>query len=126
MNVLSVTRDVEGGGGLVQLPLHLITHMVYLKAKNRVVVHTVDEEYYIMGTLMYWKKAISATGYRFVCADKTNVVNIDRIKAMDSDRHIAYFEEFPTKHSKSCTLTSIRFNEISKRIGIIGSSICFA
>lgn len=116
MEVLSVTRDVDGTAGLVQLPISDIAYMAYIKKINRVTVHTVDHEFYLMGTLVFWQNAIAANGYRFISVDRTNVVNIDRIKYLDKIKHNAYFESEPSKTSKRCTMTSIRFDQISDLI----------
>lgn len=126
MDILSVTKDVDGAEGLIQLPINQIAYMEFLRSKNRVLVHTAKNEYYLMGTLQYWQRAIAAVGHRFVWVDRTYVVNIDRIRVMDSIRHIAFFEDSPSKSSKNCTLTNIRFEEISERTGIKSTSLTFA
>lgn len=119
MDIFSVTNGIDGETGLIQLPLSDIAYMEFERAVNRVLVHTPNQIYYVMGTLQYWQKAIEAAGHRFLWVDRTYVVNIDRIRYMDPVRHIAYFEETPTKESKSCTLTNIRFGEILNKLGAI-------
>ncbi|MNC49300.1 hypothetical protein D3C75_984700 [compost metagenome] len=116
MKVLSVTKDVEGAGGFVRLPISEIAYMAFDKKINRVVVHTPEDEYYLMGTVQYWLNAILADGSTFIWVDRTNVVNIDRIRYMDPILHTAYFVDEPTKSSKRCTLTDIRFDEIESRL----------
>ncbi|KHL95426.1 hypothetical protein QW71_11920 [Paenibacillus sp. IHB B 3415] len=116
MEILSVTRDVDGTAGLVQLPISDIAFMAYIKKINRVVVHTVEDEFYLMGTLVFWQTALVANGHRFISVDRTNVVNIDRIRYLDEIKHNAYFESEPTKKSKRCTLTNIRFDQIADMI----------
>lgn len=124
MDILSVTKDVEGSAGLFQLPMCEIVYMEFVKSINRVAVHTLVEIFYLMGTLQYWQKAIEAVGHRFIWVDRTYVVNIDRVRFMDSVRHIAYFEHLPSKSSKCCTLTNIRFEELERRLeGAQGSPI---
>ncbi|AIQ54553.1 LytTR family transcriptional regulator DNA-binding domain-containing protein [Paenibacillus sp. FSL R7-0331] len=120
MDILSVTRDVEGSGGLVQLPMRDIAYMEFERPINRVVVHTPDRKYYLMGTLQYWHGAILAAGHmNFISVDRTNVVNIDRIRFMDDIRHIAYFDQLPSIISKKCTLTKIKFDDIAIRLGVV-------
>ncbi|NQX43784.1 LytTR family transcriptional regulator DNA-binding domain-containing protein [Paenibacillus tritici] len=116
MEVLSVTRDVDGTAGLVQLPISNIAYMAYIKKINRVTVHTVDDEFFLMGTLVFWQNALVANGYRFISVDRTNVVNIDRIKYLDKTKHNAYFESAPSKTSKRCTMTNIKFDQIADMI----------
>lgn len=117
MDILSVAKDIEGSSGLYQLPVLEIAYMEYQKTINRVVVHTPEKKYYSMGTLVFWQSGLAANGHRFMWVDRTNVVNIDCIKLMDTVRHIAYFDAVPCKTSKKCTFTSGRFNEVLERIG---------
>lgn len=117
MDILSVAKDIEGVSGLYQLPVTEIAYMEYQKTINRVVVHTPGKKYYTMGTLLFWQKALAANGHRFMWVDRTNVVNIDCIKVMDTIRHIAYFDTIPSNGSKKCTFTNGRFVEVVERLG---------
>lgn len=117
METLTVTRDVDGNRGLEFLPIRKIAYMEYLKNINRVVVHTTNQEFYLMGTLQYWQRALEMSGYNFVFLDRGNVVNLDKIVLLDAKYHVAYFEENISKESKRCTLTSIKFKEIQQSLG---------
>ncbi|NOU80599.1 hypothetical protein GC101_17180 [Paenibacillus sp. LMG 31459] len=117
MDILSVAKDTEGVSGLYQLPVKEIAFMLYDKTINRVVVHTPDNNYYTMGTLAFWQEGLAKNGHRFMWVDRTNVVNIDCIKVMDTTRNIAYFDAIPNKNSKKCTLTRGRFLEVVERLG---------
>lgn len=117
MDILSVTKDIEGASGLYQLSVLKIAYMEYDKTINRVVVHTPEKIYYTMGTLKFFQKALAENGHRFMWVDRTFVVNIDCIKVMDTTRHIAYFDSNPNIHSKKCTFTSGRFLEVMERLG---------
>ena len=119
MATLTVSRDVEGNTGVLALPVNEIAYIEYANKIDRIVVHSVKEEFYTQGTLRYWLNAFNNSGYQFMAVDRTNVVNLDRIVLLDNLYQLAFFEEDVTPRSKRCTLTRIRFQEIQKQLGIV-------
>lgn len=125
MNILTVAEDVEGLAGFTNLPISEIAYLEYIKKINRVVVHTPDRKYYLMGTLQFWQNCLSANGYKFVTVDRTNVVNLDKISYMDKQHHVAYFDAWVDDDSKKCTLTSARYDIIARLLSMETRSVIF-
>lgn len=119
MGTIVVTRDIEALSGLVNLSIQDIAFMEYARKIDRVIVHTVDSMYYMMGTLKYWQTALDNSGYNFVTVDRTNVVNMDKIVLLDEVYHVAYFEENITDRSKRCTFTNINFKKVQQKYSAI-------
>ncbi|AIQ63872.1 hypothetical protein PSTEL_13035 [Paenibacillus stellifer] len=120
MDVITVTRDEEGSTGLLPLPLQDITYMEYQKSINRIIIHTLDGIYYTVGTLKYWACTIASTGYDFVLADRNTVINISKIKYIDSAFKTAYFEERDLKNAEKCYLSVKGYEKI---VTLIRSSV---
>lgn len=102
---LTVTRDVEGITGAIPLPIDRISFMEYEKPINRIIVHTLDETFYTVGTLKFWTNSIEGAGYDFVLADRNTAINISMIVQIDTGFRIAYFESASIKGAKKCLLS---------------------
>jgi len=115
MQYLTVSRDIEGESGIVNLRVHDILFMEFSIPADRVVVHTMEEQFYMNGTLKYWSGMLSASGYTFRNVDR-NLVNVDRIMLIDSVYKKAYFEPEIQKGSKCCTMAFKRYNKIKEEL----------
>ncbi|PQP86292.1 hypothetical protein CPT76_31990 [Paenibacillus sp. AR247] len=115
MQYLTVSRDIEGESGIVNLRVHDILFMEFSIPADRVVVHTMEEQFYMNGTLKYWSGMLSASGYTFRNVDR-NLVNVDRIMLIDSVYKKAYFEPEIHKGSKCCTMAFKRYNKIKEEL----------
>ncbi|GIQ70787.1 LytTR family transcriptional regulator [Xylanibacillus composti] len=89
--------------------LHMLdlNDVIYICVENRTLVyHTVDQAYRHISTLSDWEDHL--TEYGFDLTDKTNLVNISKIKKLDSKQGKLYFEEEPTSKSKFATIAFIK------------------
>lgn len=115
MGILTVSKDVDATTGVKSLPIKDIAYMEYARQIDRIIVHTIDDIFYMTGTLKYRQSALEASGYNFATVDRTNVVNLDKIVLLDEVYHVAYFEDTISKSSKRCTFTSINFVKFQKK-----------
>lgn len=110
LEYLAVSKDRDGETGGTNVPIKKVTH---LEADTyMVIVHTATDQYYLMGTMVYWVKTLNASGYNFRNADRSNIINVDNIKSIDMSFKVAYFEDEINKRSKKCTLTVDRLDLI--------------
>ncbi|PWW37427.1 MULTISPECIES: LytTR family transcriptional regulator DNA-binding domain-containing protein [Paenibacillus] len=110
LEYLAVSKERDGGTGGTNVPVRKITH---LEADTyMVIVHTANDQYYLVGTMVYWVKTLNASGYNFRKADRSNIINVDNITSVDMSFKVAHFEVDITKHSKKCTLTVDRLKLI--------------
>jgi DNA-binding LytR/AlgR family response regulator len=113
---LTVARGKDGETGLVPLEIEDIIFLEFERIDNRINVHTLDDVYYIMGTLKFWVTALQNSGYDFVMVDRVNAANINKIVRLDKQYNIAYFETDVTKESKGCTVAWNKFNLLIKKL----------
>jgi hypothetical protein len=113
---ISVTRDQEGNSGLVLLDVMYVVYLEYDRYENGLMVHTLDDMFYTMGTLKYWTNALQNSGYQFAMVDRNVAVHLTKIKRLDSKYKIAYFETQITKDSKGCTVAWSHFNMLAKKL----------
>lgn len=110
LEYLAVSKERDGETGGMNVPVKNVTH---LEADTyMVIVHTAKDQYYLMGTMVYWVKTLNASGYNFRNADRSSIINVDNIASVDMSFKVAYFEDDINKHSKKCTLTVDRLNKI--------------
>lgn len=84
-----------------------IRDVAYVCIENRTIVyHTETEHYYHISTLGDLEDHLYE--YGFDLTDKTNLVNFNKIKKLDSRHGKIYFEEEPTKKSKYATIAFIK------------------
>lgn len=118
MDYITVSREVDATTGIENLPIRNIAFLGYARQIDRVIVHTIDEIFYMRGTLKYWQNALDSSGYNFATVDRTNVVNLDKIVIMDEVYRVAYFTDCITKTSKRCTFTKINFKKVKEKCAL--------
>lgn len=86
--------------------------------KRNIVYHTLDEKYFHLSTLSELYDHFFDSGFDLL--DKTNLVNLHKIKKLDGKQGKIYFEENPTGDSKYATVAFIKqklfHNVISRAI----------
>lgn len=86
--------------------------------KRNIVYHTLDNKYYHLSTLTELYDHFFDSGFDLL--DKTNLVNLNKIKKLDGKQGKIYFEENPTSDSKYATVAFIKqklfHNVISRAI----------
>lgn len=110
MGCITVTSDPDGSKGILSLS---VNEVIFLesnpKVKDGLIVHTVDKEYYMVGSLRYWTSTLNNSGYKFSVVDRSNSINVERIVSLDKMYKVAYFEQDISKKSKRCTLAFHRY-----------------
>ncbi|MFD1886848.1 LytTR family transcriptional regulator DNA-binding domain-containing protein [Paenibacillus wenxiniae] len=104
--MLSVTREVDGDTGILNIDTGTIWYMEYDRHIDRIVVHTQRSMYYMTGTLKYWKIVLNNSGLNFALVDRNALININNIIEIDTNYRDAYFDEVK---SKVCTLARHKF-----------------
>lgn len=115
MKELSVTRDPDGNSGVVPVLIRDILYLKYSKKINRVIIHTAARDFYVIGTKEYWTKVLNDSGYVFRDVDRSNSVNVDKIKRIDTTFLVSYFED-----GTSCTMSVKKFNELISEFPLLG------
>lgn len=84
-----------------------LNDVIYIKVENRsLVFHTADEQYHQISTLSDLEEHLYPFGFDLL--DKTNLVNMKKIKKMDSKHGNIYFDEYPTRDSKFASVAFIK------------------
>ena len=118
---LTVTRDVEGHSGLIPVSIDAITFLEYEQSNNRIIVHTLEDIYYTMGTLKYWMNAIEGAGHNYVLADRNTAINVSRIVHIDTIFRVAYFENPSEANARNCLLSIKGMERILKKANFFGT-----
>ncbi|ANY70945.1 hypothetical protein BBD42_23565 [Paenibacillus sp. BIHB 4019] len=102
MDTLTVSKDELGTLGLVSVKVQDIIIIKSLSEKKRIIIHTLTDVYYTMGTLVYWETALNSSGYNFLVLDRSEMINQDKVILLNPKTGDAYFERFVNKQSKKC------------------------
>ncbi len=121
--MLTVTKDVSGESGLCNLEVDKIIYLEAISEKKIVVVHTLEDKFYTMGTLKYWELALNHSGYNFGLVHRDLSVNLQNVQVMDKRRKNIYFEQQVRKNSKMCPIASHRFNELLSLVSVLNPQI---
>lgn len=123
MTKLSVAVDINGKAGMISLNIGDIVKLEFVRPMDRVLVHTLHDVYYLMGTVKFWKTSLNSTGYNFMMVDRINAVNLDKIVLVNEIFKVAYFEESPTKQAKKCTIARGRYEEVLSRLTVLNPGL---
>jgi len=101
---------------LVELDLQ---EVLYINIEDRnIVYHTADNKYYQISKLSELEEHFYPLGFDLL--DKTNLVNMNKVKYFDSKYGKIFFETYPTKSSKFASVAAIqqklRKNQIARAI----------
>lgn len=124
VSLLTVTSDPLGDKGIMSLD---VDEVVYIttnpKIKDGLIVHTADNEFYMVGTLKYWTSVLNSSGYRFSIVDRSNASNIDKIVWLDGFYKVAYFSQEVTAESKKCTIAYHRYDKVASELTLFNPKI---
>jgi DNA-binding LytR/AlgR family response regulator len=101
--------------GESELVLLDLDDVIYIRVENRnLVYHTIDDRYEHISTLSDLEQHLHA--YGFDLTDKTNLVNMNKIKKLDQKHGKLYFEEHPDAKSKYATVAFMKLKMYGKQI----------
>ena len=90
-----------------ELVLLDLSEVLYINIEKRnIVYHTIDQKYYHLSTLSELYDHFFDNGFDLL--DKTNLVNLNKIKKLDNKQGKVYFEENPDSDSKYATVAFIK------------------
>ncbi|NOU80597.1 hypothetical protein GC101_17170 [Paenibacillus sp. LMG 31459] len=100
---LTVTED-EQGAGLQQVA---IEEILYMQFDNGILiaVYTENGNFFTVGPLRFWEAVFRKANLNFIRLDRGILANLDKIKVVDSDYKIAYFDDFISGATKRCTMS---------------------
>lgn len=122
MIYLTVTENEEGDG-LQQIK---IEDVLYMQFDNRLTisVHTDTAQFYTVGPLRFWEAAFDKVGLNFLRLDRGVLANMEKIRVVDIDFKLAYFNDCIEKETKRCTMSSTgykAFREINTNIPTVSN-----
>ncbi|MFP4975977.1 LytTR family transcriptional regulator DNA-binding domain-containing protein [Paenibacillus sp. CN-4] len=127
MNTLTVTRDPNGLTETLPIPIPDIMFMEYDPSTGKIAVHAIedsmDEVYYMSGTLRYWVETLNGSGFNFVKGDRTVVVNVDKVRMVNPLFKTAYFD---SGSHFGCMLSNSGYKEMMSRIKTLHIQVAFA
>jgi len=102
---IPVLKSKENGKS--ELVLLDLDDVIYIRVENRnLVYHTLNDRYEHSSTLSDLEQHLRA--YGFDLTDKTNLVNMKKIKKLDQKHGKLYFEEHPGAGSKYATVAFMK------------------
>jgi DNA-binding LytR/AlgR family response regulator len=112
-----VTKDRNNDGEVIMMD---IAEVLYIQIEDGAVVfHTSEGRFYpLVPSLSMYAKHTEAHG--FLKLDRTNLVNMNKLKVFDEKRGLVYFDELADSDSQSAI---VAFMNIGKLKGIILSWI---
>jgi len=123
---LAVTRDTEGKTGLINLPVSEVLFLEFDMTVKWVIVHTLQDQFFVAGNLTYWVESLKAKGFDFEKVDRNVVVHMPKIKRIDRSFAYAYFEYEVGKDSKRITLAQKYFKKVLSMVDDIDPNIVIA
>ncbi|WP_308635002.1 LytTR family transcriptional regulator DNA-binding domain-containing protein [Paenibacillus silvisoli] len=114
---LAVSRDIDGKSGLVSVLISDVLLLYFDGVYDRLIIHTMQDQYYTMGSLKYWTEALNSSGYAFRIVDRNNAANLDNVAFIDSASKKVYFEQVTHPKSKYCTISDQQFKKLKAEYG---------
>lgn len=111
----SLTEKADGSAGFVSVNADDILY--FRVEQNQIKAHTLDQEYFSgWDTLDRLTKALVACSPSFYRTDRIFLVNLSRIRVIDTEWSMAYFVEKPDDKSKHCYIARLKLSEVKRRI----------
>ncbi|WP_424993720.1 LytTR family transcriptional regulator DNA-binding domain-containing protein [Paenibacillus polymyxa] len=123
--MLTVSKDVDGKCGKVDLPIQDILYMSYDRWKERVIIHTFHGVFYQVGTLKFWETLLNNSGCNFLNVDRSNSINMEKVVLMNSVFRVAYFSHDISKDSPKCQIAIRRYEEVAQTLNLFNPNIVF-
>jgi len=112
---LFVTRDQELGK--IEVDNLPVEDLLYLQHDRKYVsVHTINREFYVPGNLSYYEHALRSAGYDFRQVDRNIVVQVPKIRLLDTIYSKAYFEPEISENSKCVTLAQVHLRALKSEL----------
>lgn len=110
---MPVLRKLKSGASeLVEIDLN---DVLFIKIEDRnIVYHTLNEKFSHISTLSDLEDHLFDFGFDML--DKTNIVNMNRIKYLNEKHGNIYFEEQPTRESKFASIALIKQKVLKDRL----------
>jgi hypothetical protein len=125
LNLTVSADDSRGMNKGENIPVDKVLFISKGRKRDQILVHTFEKTYYMIGTLKYWESFLNNNGFHFLNVDRSNTLNVEKVKIVNGIFKDAYFECEITKTSKRCPISYHRFGEVIEEMGFINSNIIF-
>ena len=104
-----VTSDRHNSGEVIMMDM---TDVLYIQIEDGAVVFYCREGrfYPLVPSLSMYNKHMEALGFQRL--DRTNLVNMNKVKAFDEDRGVVYFEDEAKPSSLKATVACMNINKL--------------
>lgn len=111
--IYPVTKDPANAGEIIYLDMK---DVVFVESDNRsVIFHTIDGTFYpLIPKIITLESHLVPIGFRKL--DRTNLVNIHKIRGFDEHRAVVFFEPEFTNNSKFATISNFEKNQVRKQL----------
>jgi hypothetical protein len=109
---ITVARDIDALEGFTTLDVDDILFIEFVRFTSRLHIHTLEQVYYMQGTLKFYLEGLCKSGFQFRLVDRNNIVHMTKIKTLDSKFKVAFFENEINNESKRCTISWANFNDV--------------
>lgn len=108
-----VTKDRNNDGEVIMMDM---AEVLYIQTEDGAVVfHTSEGRYYpLVPSLSMYAKHTENIGYQKL--DRTNLVNMKRVKSFDEKRGLVYFEEDAGPNSQSAIVAFMNIAKLKNMI----------
>lgn len=112
-------RDPDGSTQYKCIDLKNDVYFVEMEGRH-LVFHVDGDKYYQINTLSDMEEVLIGAGFELT--DKTNLVNMSKVKKYDEERRLLYFDEKPSEGSKYASVAALymrlRGNDIKRQIAV--------
>jgi DNA-binding LytR/AlgR family response regulator len=115
--VFITVTETEDGDGIQQIN---IEDILYMHFDNRlfISVQTKTAQYVTVGPLRFWESSFEKAGLNFMRLDRGVLANLDKIKVVDSEYKLAYFDSNIDNNTIRCTMSITGYKAFCDLYGI--------
>ncbi|QTH44989.1 LytTR family transcriptional regulator DNA-binding domain-containing protein [Cohnella sp. LGH] len=120
---LIVSNNTIGAGPFVELPVEDILYFEFDRKSKMITLHSLAEQFYMPGTLIFWQNGLLESGYEFVMLDRNNAVNLSKLRYVDQVSNRGYFEDDISPKSKHCTISIANIAIVKQRVATMSNML---
>ncbi|WP_076220845.1 LytTR family transcriptional regulator DNA-binding domain-containing protein [Paenibacillus odorifer] len=116
MVFITVTEN-EDGDGIQQIDVEDILY-IHFDYRLFISVHTRTTKYVTVGPLRFWESSFEKAGLNFMRLDRGVLANLDKIRVVDSEYKLAYFDSNIDNNTIRCTMSITGYKAFCDVYGI--------
>ncbi|QJD85933.1 LytTR family DNA-binding domain-containing protein [Cohnella herbarum] len=118
----SLTEKADGSAGFISINADEILYFCVDQSQSQIKAHTLEQEYYAgWDTLDRLMQALQTTAPQFYRTDRIFLVNLTKVRKIDTEWCKAYFIDAPDYKSKYCYIARLKLGEVKRRISQLSS-----